>query len=86
MGETVVTEMSPKAAALLRAGRDALCPCAVDRDRVAAALRARLGEAVLPLETQASTSLFVRSVWTSLVKDAPRSPTTQRAKQVCGGS
>lgn len=63
MGPEVVSEMSPKAAALLRAGREALRPSTADRERVTAALRVRLGHAALPLAVGASTSFFARSAW-----------------------
>jgi TolA-binding protein len=58
--------MSPKAAALLRAGRDALRPTSADRERVTAALRARLGPGALPLAAGASASLFARSAWAKI--------------------
>jgi len=50
----IAVALSPKARALIQAHRDAL-PTAADRERVAAALRVRLGEAVLPLEAPLKT-------------------------------
>jgi len=47
----IAVALSPKARALIQADRDALRPTAADRERVAAALRVRLGSTVLPLET-----------------------------------
>lgn len=44
--------LSPKARALIEANRAAPRPTPADRERVAAALRERLGPRVLPLETQ----------------------------------
>jgi hypothetical protein len=61
-----VSELSPKAASLVRAGRTALRPTAADRDRIAGALRARLGDAALPLETGAATSLVAESAWAKI--------------------
>lgn len=61
-----MNELSPKASALVRAGRAAMRPSASDRERVSALLRARLGDAVLPLEAGATTSLLSRSVWAKL--------------------
>jgi hypothetical protein len=61
-----VTDLSPEAASLVRAGRRALRPSAADRLRVSDALRARLGNAALPLEVVASTSLFSRVSWAKL--------------------
>lgn len=58
-----MTDLSPEAASLVRAGRRALRPSAADRLRVSDALRARLGDAALPLEVVASTSLFSRVSW-----------------------
>jgi len=46
----IAVALSPKARALVQAHRDADLPTAADRQRVAAALRARLGSDVLPLE------------------------------------
>jgi len=46
----IAVALSPKARALVQAHRDAHRPTAADRQRVAAALRARLGSSVLPLE------------------------------------
>jgi len=43
--------LSPNARALIQADRSALLPTAADRRRVEAALRARLGPSVLPVET-----------------------------------
>lgn len=50
----IAVALSPKARALIQAHRDAR-PTAADRERVAAALRVRLGEAVLPLEVPLKT-------------------------------
>jgi len=61
-----VTDLSSRAAALVRAGRGAMRPSAADRERVSAALRACLGDGALPLEVGASTSLFYRSGWTKV--------------------
>ena len=52
-----MTDLSPQAASLVRAGRQALMPSATDRLRVSDALRARLGDAALPVEILAVTSL-----------------------------
>ena len=46
----IAVALSPKARALIQAHREAGRPTAADRQRVTAALRARLGSAVLPLE------------------------------------
>jgi len=50
----IAVALSPKARALIQAHRDAR-PTAADRERVAAALRVRLGEAVLPLDAPLKT-------------------------------
>jgi len=46
----IAVALSPKARALIQAHREARRPTAADRERVAAALRLRLGAAVLPLD------------------------------------
>jgi len=46
----IVVALSPKARALIQAHREAGRPTAADRQRVAAALRARVGSVALPLE------------------------------------
>src|SRR6187431_2167277 len=46
----IAVALSPKARALVKAHRDSDLPTAADRQRVAAALRARLGSTVLPLD------------------------------------
>ena len=51
--------LSPKARALIRANREARRPTAADRERVAEALRARLGAAVLPLDTPPGKPLMM---------------------------
>lgn len=56
----IAVALSPKARALIQAHRDAP-PTAADRERVAAALRARLGATVLPLETVAPLAPPARS-------------------------
>lgn len=61
-----MSELSPKAFALVSAGRGALRPSAADRERITAGLRARLGGAVLPLEAVAATSLASRLAWAKL--------------------
>ncbi|HWA73486.1 MAG TPA: hypothetical protein VG937_14170 [Polyangiaceae bacterium] len=61
-----MTDLSPEAASLVRAGRRALRPSAADRLRVSDALRARLGDAALPLEIVASTSFFSRASWAKI--------------------
>jgi hypothetical protein len=61
-----VSELSPKAAALVHAGRTALRPSSADRDRIAGALRARLGDAALPLEAGIPTSLTAKSAWAKI--------------------
>ena len=53
--------LSPKARAVIRAHRDCRRPTAVDRERVAAALRARLGAAVLPPDTPTSQQRLMGS-------------------------
>jgi hypothetical protein len=58
-----VNDLSFRAAAVVNAGRGALRPSAADRERVSAALRACLGDAALPLEAGALTSLFSASAW-----------------------
>lgn len=55
--------LSPRAAALVRAGRGAMRPSSADRERVSAALRGSLGDAVLPAEAGMSATLFSRSIW-----------------------
>jgi len=47
----IAVVLSPKARELIRANRDVRRPTAEDRERVAAALRARLGATELPLDT-----------------------------------
>ena len=47
----IAVALSPKARALIQADRNARRPTSADRDRVAAALRTRLGSGVLPVET-----------------------------------
>lgn len=54
----IAVALSPKARALIRAHRDTLAPTAADRARVTAALSARLGATVLPLETPARLPLI----------------------------
>lgn len=54
----IAVALSPNARALIRACRDTDRPTAADQERVAAALRARLGPAVLPLDTRISTRLM----------------------------
>lgn len=49
-----MSELSPKARALIQAQRKSLRPTPADRERVEAALRATLGERALPAETIAS--------------------------------
>lgn len=61
-----MSDLSPKAAALIRAGRTAMRPSAADRERTTEALRARLGAAALPLELGISGSLFARSAWAKI--------------------
>ena len=46
----IAVALSPKARALIRAHRSACLPTAVDRLRIEAALRAKLGSSVLPVE------------------------------------
>jgi len=46
----IAVALSPKARALIQADRDACRPTAADRERITAALRARLGASVLPVE------------------------------------
>lgn len=58
-----MSELSPRAAALVRAGRGALRPSAADQERVSAALRACLGEAALPVQAGFWTTLFSRPAW-----------------------
>jgi len=57
----IAAALSPKARALIQAHRDAHRPTAADRDRVAAALRERLGVAVLPLNASSQP----RAGWTA---------------------
>lgn len=52
-----MTELSSRAAALVRAGRTASRPSLEDRERITSALRARLGDAVLPFDPTSATSL-----------------------------
>jgi len=52
----IAVALSPKARALIVAHRDAHRPTAADRERVTAALRARLGASVLPLDTLPATT------------------------------
>jgi len=54
----IAVALSPKARALIQAHRDARRPTAEDRERVEAALRARLGATVLPLDTPAFRPLM----------------------------
>ena len=54
----IAVALSPKARALIRAHRDPHRPTAADRERVAAALRARLGATVLPLEASTGSRLM----------------------------
>jgi hypothetical protein len=51
--------LSPNARALIRASREARRPTAADRERVAEALRARLGATVLPLDTPPGKPLMM---------------------------
>lgn len=51
--------LSPKARAVIQADREARRPTAADRERVAAALRARLGPLVLPLDAPPSKPRIV---------------------------
>ena len=53
-----MSELSPKARALMHAGRGALRPSDADRDRISDALRSKLGAEVLPLA--AATAVTVR--------------------------
>ena len=46
----IMSELSPRARELTRSGRALLRPTDADRTRIRAALRARLGEAALPME------------------------------------
>jgi hypothetical protein len=62
-----MTELSSKAAALVRAGRDAMRPSPADRERISEALRARLGDAVLPVEPAASVSVTWHAGWGKLL-------------------
>ena len=55
--------LSPKARALIQAHREAPRPTAADRDRVAAALRARLGPTVMPLDPPIGQSMTSRGTW-----------------------
>ncbi|MGC4090005.1 MAG: hypothetical protein QM756_19375 [Polyangiaceae bacterium] len=57
-----MSELSSKAEALVRAGRTALRPSTADRERISAALRARLGDAALPVDA-GSSSLLARMAW-----------------------
>jgi hypothetical protein len=60
-----VSELSPKARALLQAQRKAVRPTAADRDRIEAALRTKLGEAALPdgsVAPRAARNLSVKSI------------------------
>jgi hypothetical protein len=52
-----VSNLSPQARALLDAGRAALRPTTADRDRITVALRARIGDATLPSDTQAPSAI-----------------------------
>ena len=54
-------ELSPKARALIEAGRGALRPSASDRARVTEALRERLGPGVLSAEQTASEAVTTAS-------------------------
>jgi hypothetical protein len=54
----IAVALSSKARAVVRAHRDADRPTAEDRERVTAALRTRLGAAVLPLERPISNRLL----------------------------
>jgi hypothetical protein len=54
----IAVALSPKARALIRANRNARRPTAEDRERVTAALRARLGATVLPLDTPTSIPIM----------------------------
>lgn len=58
-----MSDLSPKAAAIVRAGRNGLQPPEAVRERITAALRSRLGDAAIPLEAGLSGSLFVKSAW-----------------------
>lgn len=58
----IAVALSPQARALIRAHRDARRPTAEDRERVAAALRARLGATVLPLETLTNQRLAINGM------------------------
>jgi hypothetical protein len=62
--KSAMTELRPDAGALVRAGRTAMRPSRADRERIAAALRARLGDAVLPLETEAAPPATLHAAWT----------------------
>lgn len=55
--------LSQRASQLVRVGREVLRPSMSDRDRISSALRARLGEVVLPLEIQPPRSLWADSAW-----------------------
>lgn len=54
----IAVALSPKARSVIRANHDSSRPTPADRERVTAALRARLGTAVLPVETPTSSTLM----------------------------
>lgn len=54
----IAVVLSPKARALIVANRDARGPTAADRERVTAALRARLGASELPLDAPSSMPML----------------------------
>ena len=54
----IAVALSSKARALIQADRDAHRPTAADRERITAALRARLGSSVLPLEAPIRSRLL----------------------------
>ncbi len=58
----IAVSLSPKARALIRANRDVRRPTVADRERVAAALRARLGPTVLPIEIPIAAPLISADV------------------------
>lgn len=61
-----VSELSPDAAALVRSCRRVIQPSPLEQDRIAAALRFRLGEAALPLETAIPEAVVYRTAWAKL--------------------
>lgn len=69
-----MTELSSAADALMRAGHAAMLPSPADRERIAAALRARLGDAVLPPAAPGATPVLTRApsfpAWAKLLAAA----------------